>query len=206
MPEAKPQAKGRVFVVDKDVPQSEVRFGGQGLKRDDPDFYAAYVLNYILGGGGFISRLLEEVREKRGLAYSVYSYLQPLDHAGLVVGGAGTQNRRVAETLEIVRRVWRRLREEGATEKELADAKTYLTGSFPLRLDSTRSIARILVGIRLDRLGIDYLDRRNDLIEAVTLDDVDRVAKRLLHPDALTFVVVGKPVGVKATHTTPDFM
>jgi zinc protease len=203
VPETKPRADGELIVVERDIPQSVVVFGHGGVKRDDPDYYAVYVMNYILGGGGFVSRLNHEVRQKRGLAYSVYSYLQPLEHAGIIAGGVATENARLAESLEVIRAEWRRLREGGVTNEELANAKRYLTGSFPLRLDNTRKLAGNLVAIQVSRLGIDYLDRRNSLIEAVTGDDVRRVAERLIHPDALTVVVVGQPEGVAATREPP---
>jgi zinc protease len=157
-------------------------------------------MNYILGGGGFSSRLSEEVRERRGLAYAVYSYLSPLDRGALIMGSVATQNPRVKESLALIRAEWRRLAENGVTDKELEDAKTYINGSFPLRLDSTGAVADLLVDIQLDDLGIDYLDRRDGLINAVTADDVRRVARRLLNADALTVVVVGDPAGVEATH------
>ena len=196
VPETKPAASNEIIVVTKPVPQSAIVFGQEGIKRDDPDFYAAYVMNYVLGGGGFTSRLYGEVREKRGLAYSVYSSLYPLDRAALILGGAGTANARVAETLSVVREEWRRLAAGGLTVNELADAKTYLTGSFPLRFTSSGRIASMLVGMQRDNLGIDYLERRNSYIEAVTLDDVNRVARRILRADRLIVVVVGEPDGV----------
>ena len=196
--ETKPVASGRIEVVEKDIPQSVVVFGHEGLKRDHPDYIAAYVLNYILGGGGFTSRLTEEVREKRGLAYSVYSYLQPMQRAALMVGGVATENARAGRSIELIRNEWRRMRDSGPTADELDQAKTYLTGSYPLRFTSTGRIARILVGVQLDHLGIDYIDRRNGLIEAVTLADIRRVANRLLDPDALSFTVVGRPDGLPA--------
>jgi zinc protease len=191
-----PRTNGEVVVIERDLPQSVVVFGHAGIKRDDPDFYAAYVVNRILGGGSFNSRLFEEVREKRGLAYSVYSYLQALDHAGLVMGGVATQNARTGESLEVIRLEWKRMSESGPTREELEDAKTYLTGSYPLRFSSTGRIAGMLLGIQLDDLGIDYVNERNDLIDAVTLEDARRVAAGLLRAEALTFVVVGKPDGV----------
>lgn len=194
--EAQPAAAGKVVVERRGIPQSVVVFGEQGLKRADPDWYTAYVMNYILGGGGFSSRLMEEIREKRGLAYSVSTSLQPLDHVGLIVGDVATENQRVAESLALIRSEWRRMQEQGPTADELANAKTYLTGSFPLQLSSTGAIAGILVAMQLDHLGIDYLDRRNGLIEAVTLEDVRRVARRLLDPQRLTAVVVGDPKGI----------
>jgi zinc protease len=181
------------LLVKKPIPQSVVTFGQPGIKREDSDWYAALVVNYILGGGGFTSRLTTEVREKRGLAYGVYSYLVPLEYTGAVLGGVATENARVAESIEIIRQEWRRMRDDGPTQAELAAAKTYLTGSFALQFDTTDRIAGTLVDIQQKRLGIDFLTRRNKLIEAVTLDDAKRVAARLLAPDALSFVVVGAP-------------
>lgn len=204
LPEAVFRSPGAVVVVERDVPQSVVLFGHDAVKRDDPDFYAAAVLNYILGGGGFSSRLMTEVREKRGLAYSVATYLSTLDFAGLIVGQVATQNARVAESLEIIRREWSRMREEGPTEQELADAKTYLIGSYPLRMTTTSSLADVLTAIQLEDLPIDYMEKRTAYFEAVTMDDVRRVARRLLHPDRLVAVVVGKPEGVTPTQDPPD--
>ncbi len=199
-----PAGGGKTLVERKAVPQSRIVFGAPGVKRNDPDYYAAYVMNYILGGGGFNSRLMTEVREKRGLTYGIYSYLSPLDHTGLLVGGSGTENARVGESLTVIREVWRQMRDQGPTDEELADAKTFLTGSFALRLDSTDRIAAMLVAIQLDHLGIDFLDRRNSFIERVSLDEVRRAAQRLLDPDRLLTVVVGEPAGVTdAEPTTP---
>lgn len=192
-------AVGETIVVEQDTPQSSVLFGQRGLKRDDPDYYAAYVLNHLLGGGSFTSRLYEEVREKRGLAYSVGSFLSPMDRAALWMGSVGTANESVAESLATIRAEWARVRDEPIDGQEFADTITNLTGSFPLRLGSTVSLARMLVGMQLADLGIDYIDRRNSIIEAVTLEDVERVAQRVLSPESLTFVVVGKPEGVTAT-------
>jgi len=197
--EIAPKAPGGVTVIARDNPQSVATFGAQGLKRADSDWYAAYVMNYILGGGGFSSWLTEEVREKRGLAYSVYSYLQPMTHAGVIVGGVATENARLAESIALIKEQFARMRDQGPSEQQLNDAKTYLVGSFPLQLDSTTGVANLLTAVQLDHLGIDYLDRRNALIGAVTLDDVKRVARRLLDPAALSFVVVGKPEGVATT-------
>jgi Predicted Zn-dependent peptidases len=196
VPETTAKAPGKIEVIARDNPQSVAIFGEAGLKRDDPDWYAALVMNYILGGGGFSSWLTEEVREKRGLAYSVYSHLAPLDRAGLISGGVATQNARMADSIRLIKEQWARMAKEGPTEQELADAKTYLTGSFPLQLDSTGSVAGLLVAVQLDDLGIDYLDKRSSYIEAVTLEHVRTVAARLLDPDRLTFVVVGKPEGL----------
>jgi len=155
------------------------------------------LMNHVLGGGSFTSRLYGEVREKRGLAYSVYSYLSTLDHAGLVAGGVASANARAAEALEVIRGELSRLGAEGITEDELRDAKTYINGAYPLRLDSNSAIAQSLVAIQLEDLGIDYMDRRSGYIDAVTTEDIRRVAHRLIRPDALTVVVVGDPAGIK---------
>ena len=202
VPRAEP-VLGDTVVIERDVPQSVAVFGQGGIDRDDPDFYAAYVLNYILGGGGFASRLTEEVREKRGLAYGVSTYLNTLEHSAVWQGQVATQNERVAESLHLIRDEWRRMAETGPTAEELSDAKTYLTGSFPLRLTSTGSLAGFLVDIQLQELGIDYVEKRNGLIEAVSLDDVKRVAARLMTPDRLSFVIVGRPKGVEPTRAAP---
>lgn len=188
--------QGGTIVVPFDVPQSVVVFGQKGIARDDPDFYAAYLMNQVLGGGAFTSRLTTEIREKRGLAYSVYSELAPRPRGPLILGGVATENARVGESLDLVRREWTRMRDEGVTEAELADAKSYAIGSYPLRFTSTGGIAAMLTGIQFDSLGIDYVDRRKALLSAVTVADIRRVARRLLDPDGLTVVVVGRPQGV----------
>lgn len=193
VPKADVTGNGEVQVVVRDFPQSVMIFGLQGVARDDPDFIPAYVMNYVLGGGSFSSRLTEEVREKRGLAYSIGSYLYPMDHAAMWLGQVGTKNERVGQTLSLVRKELARMAEEGVTADELKDAKTYLTGSYPLRFTSNRSIANQLLGIQIGGYGIDYVDRRNALIEDVTRQDVARVAKRLLKPDNLRVTIVGKP-------------
>ncbi len=197
--EVAPAASGAVLIERMPQPQSVVVWGQRGVKRTDPDFYTAYVMNHILGGGGFSSRLTEEVREKRGLAYGVYSYLAPRDHAGLFLGGVATQNERVAESLEVIRAEYARLRDEGVSEQELADAKTYITGSFPLTLDSNAEIASRLVGMQITELGIDYLEHRNQLIENVTVEDIKRLAGDLIDPNSFTVVVVGDPVAIEPT-------
>jgi len=201
---AETTADGETFVVQMDIPQSVVVFGQQGIKRDSPDYYTAYVMNYILGGGGFSSRLYTEVREKRGLAYSVYSYLNPMQRAAIISGGVSTRNDQVAQSIDVIREEWDRMRKTGPTVDEVVDAKTFMNGSFPLRLSSTSSIARMLVAMQYHDLGIDYIDRRDDLIDAVTLTDVQRVARRLLDPKKLTVVVVGKPKNVEPTAEAPE--
>lgn len=203
VPDAAAAGAGDVVVIDKDVPQSWIALAHQGIRRDDPDYYAASLLNYILGGGSFASRLYATVREERGLAYSVYTYLAARDHGALIAGGLGTSNAQVGEALSVVREEWRRMAEDGPSESELADAKTYMTGSFPLRLSSTGNIAGALRAIQFEDLGIDYIDRRRELIEQVTLDDARRVAGELFRPDDLAVVIVGRPEGVTANREPP---
>lgn len=199
-----PQVNGGVYIVPKKIPQSVITFGHAGIMRKDPDYYVAYVLNSIFGGGGLTSKLMEEVREKRGLVYSVYTSLVPYDRSALMTGGAATMNERVGETVDIIRREWAELRDKGVSDKDLEDAKTFLTGSFLTQIGSSGRMASLLLGIQLENLGIDYIDQRNGYINAVTQDDIHRVAKRLLEPDKLTFVIVGAPEGVTATAKAPD--
>lgn len=194
--EQTPVFRERPIVVDRDLPQSVVQFMGQGVRRDDPDFYAAYVMNYMLGGGGFNSRLTAEVREKRGLAYSVYSYLVPMRESGIWSGGVATRNDQVAESLRIIRAELERMRRDGPEAQELAEAKTFINGSFPLQLSSNSAIAGTLISMQLAGLGTEYIDERPRLINAVTAEDVRRVAQRLLDPAKLLVVVVGRPVGL----------
>ncbi len=194
--EVNPEAQ--LQIIERNMPQSVVLFGHAGIAREDDDFIPAYVMNYILGGGGFSSRLMTEVREKRGLAYSVATYLYPLRHAALFIGQVATENERVSESLDVIRAEIARLAAEGVTEKELTDAKTYLTGSYPLRFDTNDKIAGQLIAIQEADLGIDYINRRNGLIEAVTQDDIKRVAERLLGPENLIVTVVGQPEGLEA--------
>jgi zinc protease len=192
IPEIKPAAGGDI-AVPMVIPQTVIQMGGAGLKRDDPDFIPASVASYILGGGAFSSRLYKEIREKRGLAYSIDLSLVPLDHAGAVLVGTSTRADHADTVIALVEDEIRRFAKEGPTDKELADAKDYLIGSYPLRFDTSREIAGQLLGIQLDHLGIDYIDKRNDLIAAVTIDDVRRAAARLFGDDKMIVVRVGQP-------------
>lgn len=176
--------------VTLEVPQTVIRLGGPALKRDDPDFIPAYVADHILGGGTFSSRLYKEIREDRGLAYSVGSGLVPLDHAGAYIAVSSTRADAAEEAIDIMAREIEKFAEEGPTQEELEKAKAFLTGSYALRFDSSGKIARQLVGIQLDDLGIDYFDRRNDLVDAVTLEDVRRAARRV-YGGPITTVTVG---------------
>jgi zinc protease len=188
---------GGSHVVPFETPQSVALFVQKGIEREDPDFFAAYILDLILGGGSFESRLMQEVREKRGLTYGVYSFLADKDQAKLWMGSVASANDRIAEAVEVIRAEWARAAASGVTAQELQDAKTYLTGAYPLRFDSNAAIANIMVGMQMDNMPIDYIATRNDQVNAVTLEDVNRVAARLLDPDNLTFVVVGQPEGLE---------
>ena len=188
---------GGVETVALDSPQSVIAFGHEGIARDDPDYIPAFVLNEILGGAGFDGRLMEEVRVKRGLTYGIYSYLVPRELAATYQGRVATANASAGEVVEAVREEWRRMAEEGVTEAELDEAVTYLTGAYPLRFDGNATIADILVGMQIADLPPSYVTDRNEMVRAVTRDDLARVARRLLRPDELTFVVVGEPEGLK---------
>jgi zinc protease len=184
------QPPQRAF-IPLDVPQTVVTFGGPGIKRSDPDFMPAFVVNHILGGGSLSSRLYREVREKRGLAYSVYESLLWMDHSAMFVGNTGTRADRAGETVDAVTSEVRRIAEEGPTKQELDEAKSYLKGSRMLSLDTSAKLAGALLQYQLDHLPIDYIERRNALVDAVTLEDAKRAAQRLWGHGLLT-VVVGR--------------
>jgi zinc protease len=194
--QAHPDFAGGDTVVDFDTPQSVVIFGQKGIALKDEDFFPAYLLNTVLGGGGFESRLMQEVRVKRGLTYGVYSYLLNKDYADLWMGSVASANDRVAEAISLIRKEWRKIHDNGITAEELENAKTYLTGEYPLRFDGNGPIANIMAGMQLSDMPADYIATRNDKVNAVTLEDVNRVAKDLLDPEHLTFVVVGRPEGL----------
>ena len=193
--DAKPEGLGRRIVVNLDVPQAVVTFGGLGLARNDPDFMAGYIVNHILGGGSFSSRLYKEVREKRGLAYGVSDSLVWFKRAAVVLGGTATRADRTGDALAIIEAETKRMADDGPTADELAAAKSYLKGAYALSLDTSSKIAAQLTQIQLDKLGIDYMQRRSAMIDAVTLDDAKRVAKRLFGGGMLV-TVVGRPKGL----------
>jgi zinc protease len=178
--------------IPLDVPQTVVTFGGPGIRRNDPDFMAAYVVNHILGGGTLSSRLYHEVREKRGLAYSVYDALLWMNHSALFVGNTGTRADRTGETVEAVESEIRRMAENGPTQQELDEAKSYLKGSQMLALDTSSKLAAALLQYQLDRLPIDYIEKRNAIVDAVTLDSAKKAAQRLWGQGLIT-VIVGRP-------------
>jgi zinc protease len=187
----------RRIVVQLDVPQSVVRLGGAGVARKDPDFIPAYLVNHVLGGGSFTSRLYNEVREKRGLAYGVSSYLLSYVHTALFMASTQASADRTAESLEVIEAEIARMASEGPTEDELSKAKDYVKGSYPLNFDTSKGIASALLQIQLDDLGIDYINRRSALIDAVTPADAKRVAKRL-GTGGMLVTVVGRPTGLSS--------
>ena len=197
---AEPIVAGGVTIVPFATPQSVAFFGHPGIPRDDPDFFAAFVANEIFGGSGLQSRLSKEVREKRGLTYGIGSYLVNYDHADMLLGQFASANDRVSEAIDVVRDEWSRIARDGVTADELNAAKTYLTGAYPLRFDGNGPIARILVGMQTTGLTPDYITSRNARVEAVTLEDVRRVAQRLYQPATLQFVVVGQPEDLESTN------
>lgn len=195
-PDASIGAPTPLIVRQLPQPQSLVVFAAPGIQDEDPDWVPLTVANYILGGGGFSSRLMDEVREQRGLVYGIGTGPSVHDHVALIRGSAQTENGDVREALDATRAEIARLYRDGATQTEVNDAITYLTGSFALDLDSNSKIASVVHGYQTSGRSIDYINRRNDLIRGVTLADVNRVIRRLFNPDAFTFVVVGQPEGL----------
>jgi zinc protease len=188
------QGLGQTHVIDLDVPQTVLRFVGPGLMRHDPDFIAGSVLNHILGGSAFTSRLFLEVREKRGLAYGVSSSLMPLRESAMLVGGTATKNERAAESMSVIRQEMAKLADEGPSEHEVGEAKRYIIGSYPLRFDTSPKIASELLGLAINGFEPEFLTERNRLFAAVTLADVKRVAGRLFDDPRLLVQAVGRPV------------
>jgi len=190
------QNLGTRHVVDLDVPQSVIRFGTPGIPWRDPGFIPAYVLNHILGGGAFTSRLFQEVREKRGLAYSVGTSLVSYRAAAMTWGYTATKNERVTEALDVIASEMMRLKEEGPSDEELQKAKDYLIGSYALGFDTSTKIAHTLVQIAFEDLGIDYIARRNDLVASVTPADIASAAERIFGDGRMLTVIAGRPTGM----------
>ena len=188
-----PVTGGKQEVIEMNVPQSVAVFGLGAMPRRDPEFIPAFVLNQILGGGGFASKLMEEVREKRGLAYSVYTYVYPYQHASIFSGGVATRNDAMGQSLDVIRDELKKMADQGPSQEDLDNAKNYLIGSYPLRFDTNAKIATQLLGLKMDGFGPEYVENRNAMIAAVTLDDMKRVAKKLLETQNLIVTIVGKP-------------
>jgi zinc protease len=201
IPDITPRGLGRRIVIDVDVPQAVVTFGGPGIARSDPQFMAAYIVNHILGGGSFSSRLYREVREKRGFAYGVSNSLVWFRHAAVVLGGTATRADRTADALAVIEQETKRMAENGPTAEELAAAKSFLKGSYALTLDTSGKIAAQLTQIQIDNLGIDYIQRRSSLIDAVTIEDARKAARRL-YGSGMLVTVAGRPKGLASSGPT----
>jgi zinc protease len=201
--DVKLQAAGQSFVVNRAIPQTRLVMAQPSIPRSDPDWYAASIMNYVLGGGGFNSRLMLEVREKRGLTYGVDTQMQHNDYADIMMVAASTANSTAAEAVRLIKAEWQNIKDNGITAEELKDAQTYLTGALPLALTSTDKIADFMLQLQLEDLGTNYPQERLDKLNAVTLADVARTAKRLLQPAALTLIAVGAPENVPAKNL-PD--
>lgn len=193
------QGLGKTFLYMQDIPQSFINILQPGIDQKDPDYYAASIMNFVLGGSGFGSRLTEEVREKRGLTYGIHSGLQHMDHVNDFAVSLSTENKNAGHALKLIHQEITRMRDTPITEKELADAKSYITGSLPLSFSSTDAIASNILWLQVDNYPIDHFDRYPDMIRAITIEDVQRVSRRLLTPDNMLTIVVGQPAGVEAT-------
>lgn len=200
VPVLEAKAMGQTETIRRSIPQTVLLFAGKGIERSDKDFYVAYVLNHLLGGGTLTSKLGDEIREKRGLAYYAYSQLQVMDHGSLLVGGFGTRNNQAAQALEVMMDTLRATQNGEISQDEVDEAKSYITGAWPLTLSSNDGIATMLLVMQRFHLGKDYLSERNNLINAVSRDDIIRVAKTLVQPQQLTVVGVGDPAEHLANH------
>ncbi|MEL6373219.1 MAG: pitrilysin family protein [Pseudomonadota bacterium] len=196
IPKATIAAGPKRNVIPLPIPQSVMRFGMPGVARDDKDFFPAFLMDYMVGGGSFSSRLMEEVRVKRGLAYGAYTYLNTLDHGATFNGGVATKNEAIGETMKVVRETLKTFATAGPSPTELANAKSYLKGSYALRFDTSPKIASQLLYILINDLGLDYGKKRNARIDAVTAADIKRVAKRLLDPGKMLITIVGQPKNI----------
>lgn len=189
--EPRPGTTPRFIKIDKDLTQTNIILGHLGINRGNPDFYAVTVMNYILGGGGFASRLMDDIRDNKGLSYDVHSFFSANKYAGSFQAGLQTKNRTANIAVEEILKEMERIRTEPVTDKELSDAKSYLTGSFPLRIDSTKKMANFLIPVEFYELGLDYIDRYKRLIESVTKEDILRVARKYLDTKGYVLVMVG---------------
>ena len=197
IPLHKKKIEPKIFLHKKDLRQSNILFAGEGISKDDPYFYSAYVMNYILGGGGFFSKLTTEIREKRGLVYSVYSYLYRYDKYNFFSGGAETSNENVDKVIKIIKEELMKVKKKGVSEEELKNAKNYLINSYVLRLDSNKKVAAILLNTQMDGFNIDFFDKRNDYIKSVSIEDIKKIANRILDEKQIFFLVVGNPSNLK---------
>jgi zinc protease len=182
---------GQTRIIGHHATQAHILIGAPGIRRDDPDYFPLFVGNYVLGGGGFVSRITNEVRQKRGLAYSAYSYFSPLKSEGPFVIGMQTQRDQAGEALEVARRTLREFVGAGPTGNELTAAKQNIIGGFPLRIDSNRKIHEYLALIGFYRLPLTYLEDFVKSVERVTVAEIRDAFRRRVHPDRMITVVVG---------------
>lgn len=204
LPPALPQAAGQTLVLNRPLPQSTILFAMPSVARLHPDYLPSALLAHVLGGGSFTSRLKDSVREQKGLAYGISAGVSASDVSSLLSGSSATANDKAAEAVATIRETLEAVRQNGITAQELAAAQDYLAGSLPIRLDSTRQIAGTLLALQLDGLPPTYLDTREADIRAVSLDQVNRLARQLLDPARQTFIVVGQPAGLAATTALPE--
>ena len=197
IPIHKKKIEPKIYLHKKDLKQSSIIFAGEGISKNDPYFYSAYVMNYILGGGGFFSKLTTEIREKRGLVYSVYSYLYRYDKYNFFSGGADTSNENVDKVIKIIKEELMKVKKRGVTKEELKNAKNYLINSYVLRLDSNKKVASILLNTQMDGLNIDFFEKRNGYINSVSLEDIKKIANRILDENQIFFLVIGNPSNLK---------
>jgi zinc protease len=195
------QNKGQVFLYKQEIPQTVIEIIQPGIERDDPDYFKAQVMNFILGSSGFGSRLTEEIREKRGLTYGIYSYLSNGDYFDGFAVSTSTANDNTKEMLSLITAEWEKMRSYPVSQEELDNAKSYLIGSLPLSLTSTDAFAGLMLSLQLDNLGMDYLDKRETAIQAASLDDIFAVSQRLLAPENFVTVLVGSPAGIDQATT-----
>jgi zinc protease len=184
---------GSVTFEEMNVPQTSIIFMHPGIPRQDPDFYAAFILMSALGNGALESRLFNEVREKRGLAYGIDAHLFSSALTYGILGQTATKTESVSTVMQLIKNEWKKVADNGITAEELALHKQNITGSYPLTFNKTTSIVRVLLSYQCEGLPKNYMNDRNHYFEKVTLADIKRVAKRLLNPEKLTYVVVGKP-------------
>jgi zinc protease len=189
---ARPPVREKTTVqkIDKSITQANIEMGHIGISREDPDYYAVMIMNYILGGGGFSARLMDNIRDNKGLAYDVHSGFSARKDPGAFSVSIQTKNESANEVIDETLKEIRRMQDELVSGKELADAKAYLTGSFPLKMDTSAKIAGILTSVEIYGLGLDYPQKYPGLINRVTREDIQRVAKKYLHPDMMAIVVV----------------
>jgi len=188
---------GRIKKIDRDLTQANIVLGHRGIPRSHPDYYAVFIMNYILGGGGFRSRLMDNIREEKGLAYSIYSAFVSGRHAGYFQAVVETRNATAGVAIDEILKEMERIRVNGVSDEELNEARLYLTGSFPLKMDTNAKIAGLLTDMEFYNLGLDYPARYPAIINTVSKDQVADAARKYLYPENYTLVIVGRQKEIK---------